>query len=447
MTHHVHIVILAAGKGSRMHSNLPKPMHCIGNRPMISHVVDTALKLNPNSLSVVVAPNDQQIPMHISGATPVVQPVPKGTGDAVRCALTDLKDAVGSLLVLFGDAPLIKADTLNGLLTHHHSKDQCITVLAFDKEKPGSYGRLVTDDSDIVTQIVEAKDASPDELSITLCNSGIMIIDLAHAQHLIDSLTDNNAAREIYLTDLISSATRRGLDCGFVIGGEEETLGANDRVELSEMELIYQGRKRKAAMRSGATLMDPNSVTFSWDTILDPDTIIEPNVFFGPGVHVKAGSRIRAFSHLEKSVVCEKAVIGPYARLRPGTHIGRDARVGNFVEIKNSQVEDGAKISHLSYIGDADIGARANIGAGTITCNYDGFNKHRTEIGADAFIGSNTSLVAPVQVGAQAVVGAGSTITDNVPAKALTLVRGEKFQKPMGGIAYRNRNSAISKTA
>lgn len=447
MMNSTHVVILAAGKGSRMHSDLPKPMHCIGNRPMVTHVVDIASLLNPDSLRVVVAPNDTLIPKHILTATAVIQPTAKGTGDAVRCALGDMEERKGNLLVLFGDAPLITSNSLNRLLDSHRKEDRCITVLAFKKDLPGSYGRLVTDGHGSITQIVEAKDASPEELKITLCNSGVMIIDLEHADHLIANLDTNNAAGEIYLTDLISVANTRGLECGYVVGDETETLGANDRVELSQMEHIYQNKMRHMAMKNGATLTAPETVTFSWDTILEPDTLIEPNVFFGPGVFVKSGASIRAFSHIEETTVSKNAVIGPYARLRPGTQIGENARVGNFVEIKNSRIENGAKVSHLSYIGDAEIGARTNVGAGTITCNYDGFNKHRTVIGADAFIGSNTALVAPVQIGEQAVIGAGSTITENVPAKALTFVRGDKFQKPMGGISYRNRKNPIRKIA
>ncbi len=447
MTNQTHIVILAAGKGSRMHSNLPKPMHCIGNRPMVEHVVDVAMQLEPASIRVVVAPNDTHIPQHIATATAVVQPSPKGTGDAVRCALADLTEQSGQLLVLFGDAPLITPATLKTLLGVHRTSENTVSVLAFETQEPGTYGRLVTGDQNEVNNIVEAKDASPEELQITLCNSGIMVVELSHARYLIEGLNAENAAGEIYLTDLVSAATSRGLTCGYVTGPEIETLGANDRLELSLMERIYQERMRATAMRNGATLMAPETVTFSWDTLLEPDTTVEPHVFFGPGVHVKTGSRVRAFSHLEKTVLDEMAVVGPYARLRPGTHVGNNARVGNFVEIKNSHIDSGAKVSHLSYIGDAEVGARANIGAGTITCNYDGYNKNRTIIGCDAFIGSNSALVAPLEIGKEAVIGAGSTITQNVPAKALTFVRAEKFQKPMGGVSYRNRKSQTRKTA
>ena len=438
------IIVLAAGKGSRMSSDLPKPMHAVGGRAMLHHVLSAAAALSPAGIRVVVAPDDALTPSVIAPVETVVQPIPRGTGDAVRCALADIDADQGTALVLFGDAPLIRAETLGGLMDTHHRHSNAVTVLGFETDTPASYGRLVIDNADKLEKIVEARDATEAEKQITLCNGGIMVLDLATARRLVDEITDDNNAGEYYLTDVIQHANAAGLNCGYMVADETETLGANDRAELARLERLFQQRKRDEIMRGGVTLIDPESVTLSWDTVIGPDVVVEPNVVFGPGVRVESGATIRAFSHIEQASVSDGAVVGPYARLRPGASIGEDAKIGNFVEIKNSVISAGAKVPHLSYVGDADIGPRANIGAGTITCNYDGFRKHRTRIGADAFIGSNSSLVAPVDIGPEALVGAGSTVVHDVPSQALVVTRADERMKPFGGAIHRSRNTKQS---
>jgi bifunctional UDP-N-acetylglucosamine pyrophosphorylase/glucosamine-1-phosphate N-acetyltransferase len=438
----VHVIVLAAGKGSRMCSETPKPLHCIGGRPMLLHVLEAAACVEPAQTLVVTAPGDDQTPALISPTETVIQPFQNGTGDAVRHAINGITSRSGIALVLFGDAPLIKGETLKNLLYIHRRDKNTITVLGFKTGSPGNYGRLVRDKAQGLSRIVEAKDASPEELKIELCNSGIMTIDLSRANQLLASIDNKNKAGEIYLTDLISAAVTQGWKCDSTIIDESETLGANDRVELARLENAFQTRMREHSMRTGVTLVDPSSVTFSWDTQIEADAVIEPNVVFGEGVHVKSGATIRSFSHIEGATIHNNATVGPFARLRPGARIGENARIGNFVEIKNSDVYNGAKISHLSYIGDAEVGQSANIGAGTITCNYDGHLKHKTRIGAGAFIGSNTALVAPIDIGTDSVIGAGSTITQNVPANALTLERGKETTKSEGAIAYRLRTKS-----
>ncbi len=441
MNHWLEIIVLAAGKGSRMNSDLPKPMHAVGGRPMLQHVLSTAAKLSPSGMRVIVAPDDTRTPDVIAPVEAVVQPAARGTGDAVRCALADIDASAGIALVLFGDAPLIQEETLRHLINEHAMNGNAVTVMGFETDEPASYGRMIVDETGRLTKIVEAKDASEYEKNITLCNGGVMALDIAVARPLVEGLRDDNNANEYYLTDVIADASEVNLRCGYVVANETEVLGANDRAELANLERLFQERKRIAAMQGGVTLVNPASVTFSWDTFIGPDVVIEPHVVFGPGVRIESGATIRAFSHIEQAVVSGGAVIGPYARLRPGAKIGKDAKIGNFVEIKNSEISCGAKIPHLSYVGDTEVGPRANIGAGTITCNYDGFNKHPTRIGADAFIGSNTSLVAPVDIGPEALVGAGSTVTQDVPSQALVVARGEERMKPFGGAIHRTRNA------
>jgi len=441
MSHRPEIIVLAAGKGSRMNSNLPKPMHAIGGRSMLNHVLSVGTKLSPMGMRVVVAPDDTLTPEAIAPVDTMVQPIARGTGDAVKCALADINADHGVALVLFGDAPLIQEATLSHLLNVHAAGGNAVTVLGFETDTPSSYGRMVVDEAGKLVKIVEAKDATDDEIKITLCNGGIMALDLAVARELIDGLKDDNKAGEFYLTDVVAHAASVNLACGYIVANETETLGANDRAELARLERLFQDRKRTALMRGGVTLINPETVTFSWDTEIDPDVVVEPHVVFGTGVRVKNGATIRAFSHIEQAIIASDAVVGPYARLRPGARIGKGAKIGNFVEIKNSDISCGAKVPHLSYVGDTEVGPRANIGAGTITCNYDGFLKHRTRIGADAFIGSNTSLVAPVDIGPEALVGAGSTITRDVPSQALVVARGEERMKPFGGAIHRARNA------
>lgn len=434
-----YVIILAAGKGSRMQSDLPKPLHQIGGRPMLGHVIEVASQLNPEETHVVVAPDDLLTTSYVEPVFTVVQPQPNGTGGAVRHAIDDIEASHGTLLVLYGDAPLIAEASLIQLLKEHDARKHAVTVMSFMTNQPGNYGRLVIDEQNTLRKIVEAKDASEDELKIELCNGGVMAIDISRVRPLFDQLCTSNSAGELYLTDLVAESVNKGWKCGYIVREEQETLGANDHAELVILESVFQKRMRSAALKKGVTLRDPDTVTFCWDTVLETNTTVEPHVVFGPGVHVKTGATIRSFSHLEHSTVNQGAVIGPYARLRPGTVIGKDAKIGNFVEIKNSNISIGAKISHLSYIGDADIGQSVNIGAGTITCNYDGYLKYRTSIGDGAFIGSNTSLIAPVNIGEGALVGAGSTISRDVPSQSLAVVRGKETVKPNGSLAFRNQ--------
>jgi len=356
-----------------------------------------------------------------------VQEPQLGTAHAVAQAAPKLEGFAGDVIVLYGDTPLIRAETLEAMQAARAEHD--IVVLGFDAADPGRYGRLVMD-GDTLERIVEFKDATDEERTITLCNSGIVIADKAVLFDLVAAVGNDNAAGEYYLTDIVALARTRGLSATAVTCPEAETLGINTRTELAQAEAAFQARARAQALEDGVTLIAPETVHFAHDTVIGRDAIIEQNVVFGPGVTVESGARIRAFSHLEGCHVSQRAVVGPYARLRPGAELAEDVHVGNFVEIKNAVLDAGAKANHLSYIGDATIGAGTNIGAGTITCNYDGVMKHHTEIGRGAFIGSNTMLVAPVRVGHAAMTGSGSVITSDVPDGALALARARQEVKP-----------------
>ncbi len=432
-------IVLAAGLGTRMKSGIPKVLHPLAGRPMIAHLLQTLSALKPDQI-VVVGGGDG-----MADVAAAVAPHPcddqgerLGTGHAVLAARPALGDFDGDVFVLFGGDPLIGADTLSRMIEARHSKPQpSIVVLGFETWEPAAYGRLITDGDGALEAIVEAKDATPEQLQITLCNSGVMLIDGRVLWGLLDRVGNENAKGEYYLTDIIALARGDGLTCAVVEGDEDELLGVDDRIDLASAEAYMQNQLRFAAMQGGATLLDPDSVHFSFDTRLGQDVTVGPHVVFGPGVSVGDGATIKAFSHLEGAHVSYGATVGPFVRLRPGADVGKGARVGNFVEIKNAVLGEGAKVNHLSYIGDADIGDGANIGAGTITCNYDGFMKYQTVIGKGAFIGSNTALVAPVTIGDGAVVGAGSTITKDVDADALALTRPE--QKQAKGWAKNNR--------
>ncbi|MBC8338826.1 MAG: bifunctional UDP-N-acetylglucosamine diphosphorylase/glucosamine-1-phosphate N-acetyltransferase GlmU [Rhodospirillales bacterium] len=421
-------IILAAGKGTRMRSDLPKVLHPLAGRPMLAHLLDSLSELNFAKTAVVIGEAMDAVAVAASPHPTVVQTQQLGTGHAVLAARDALKDGdkdfSGDVLVLFGADPLISPDTITRMIeARHAAPEPSIVVLGFDAWEPGAYGRLVTTDDGSLTAIVEANDATPEQLEITLCNSGVMLIDGQHLWSLLERVDSANAKGEYYLTDIVALAGGDGLGCAVVEGDEDELLGIDDRADLACAEAYVQNRLRLAAMRGGATLSDPDSVRFSFDTSIGQDVSIGPNVVFGPGVSVGDNVDIRAFCHIEGAAIAEGAKIGPFARLRPGAEIGEDVHVGNFVEIKNATLETGAKANHLSYIGDARVGAAANIGAGTITCNYDGEAKHRTDIGDGAFIGSNTALVAPVTVGDGAVIGAGSVITKDVSPDSLALTR------------------------
>ncbi len=425
------VIILAAGQGSRMLSDLPKVLHPLGGVPLVLHAMRTAREIDPERMVIVVGHGAEAVAAVVRAedefATVVTQTEQLGTAHAVDQARAVLDGASGDAIVLYGDTPFIEARTLDAMLAARLRHD--VVVLGFNAADPGRYGRLIAKDEDL-ERIVEFKDATEAERAITLCNSGVICADRARLFDLIAQVGQENAAGEYYLTDIVALARAQGLSAGVVRCAEAETLGINTRSELAQAEARFQARRRVEALENGVTLSAPETVYFAQDTYIGRDAVVDQFVVFGPGVTVESGAHIRAFSHLEGCHVSRGAVVGPYARLRPGAELAEDVRIGNFVEIKNAQIDEGAKVNHLSYVGDATVGARANLGAGTVTCNYDGVFKHHTEIGEGAFIGSSTMLVAPVKVGAQALTGSGSVITQDVPEGALALGRGKQETKP-----------------
>ncbi len=439
------VVILAAGAGTRMRSKLPKVLHRLAGRPMISHVVATAQALKPAKLVVVIGPGHEKVAAAVAPHPTALQHVPRGTGDAVKAARAHLRGGA-DVLVLYGDTPLLTAATLRRLLAARRKRKAAVAVLGFRPEDPSPYGRFVTEGGSL-QRIVEARDASPAERQIGLCNAGVMAIEGGVARKLLDRLSNDNAKGEYYLTDLVALARQAGRGCTFVEGDAAEFQGINSRAELAAAEAAMQDRLRAAAMASGVTLQEPASVFFSWDTRLGRDVTIGPNVVFGPGVRVADDVEIRGFCHIEGARIASGAIIGPFARLRPGAVLGQDVHVGNFVEVKASTLGKGAKANHLAYVGDATVGARVNIGAGVITVNYDGFGKYRTEIGDGAFVGSNAALVAPVKVGAGAIVGAGSVIARDVAKEAVAVERAAQSVRAGAAPRLRARNKARAEAA
>ena len=438
-------VILAAGKGTRMKSSLPKVMHAVGGRAMLDWSIGLAREVGCSQLVVIAHPSQQVLIDHVAGLPgdiPVAfQDPPMGTGHAVRCAEAALEGFEGDLVILYGDSPLVPAraiEELFGALEDGAS----IGVLGFDAADPGLYGRLITSGHGELEAIVEAREATPEQLDVTLCNSGVMAGKASDMFRLLHKVTNDNAKGEYYLTDLVGLARAEGARCQAVRCDEEDLIGCDSRADLAEAEAIFQSRRRREAMADGVTLVAPETVFFAWDTMIGPDVVIEPNVVFGPGVTVEIGARIRAFSHLEGARVGPGASVGPYARLRPGAVLEKDAFVGNFVEVKNVRMGEGAKASHLSYLGDGEVGTDANIGAGTIFCNYDGFFKYRTNIGAGAFVGSNSALVAPVTIGEGAYIGSGSVITKDVEANSLAVARGKQVGRQGWATAFRDKMAA-----
>lgn len=436
-------VVLAAGQGTRMRSEIPKVMHKVANKPMLGHVLETAAQLKAEEIITVLGPDMPKAEAYVKKYNPKAKVVNQeerlGTGHAVQQARDVLAGFDGVVFVLYGDTPLITAQTVSHMAEAMQEHQADVAVLGMHPVEPGLYGRLIVDDAGNLTRIVEAKDATDQEKSITLCNSGVMAVSGAKLFNWLDKLDNNNANGEFYLTDVVALANADDCVCRVVDASMDELLGVNDRVQLAQAESILQQRLRLQAMQAGVTLIDPASVYFSADTQLGQDVTVEPNVFFGPGVKVERNVVIRANSHLEQVRVQEGATVGPFARLRPGTDIGKDAKIGNFVEIKKAIIDEGAKVSHLSYIGDAHIGAFANVGAGTITCNYDGFQKYHTDIGKHAFIGSNTALVAPVAVGEGAIIGAGSVITEDVEGDALSMNRTPQQHKQAWARNFRRK--------
>lgn len=425
------LVVLAAGQGTRMNSDLPKVLHEIGSAPLIAHTLRAGWALAPERVIVVTGHGAGAVEAAARAwdetAAFVHQAEQRGTAHAVAQAREALAGFEGDAIVLYADTPFISGATLEAMAEARARHD--IVVLGFEAADPGRYGRLVMR-GDALLRIVEWKDATENERAIGLCNSGVVMADAGLLMDLVGRVGTDNAAGEYYLTDIVALARESGFSAGVVTCDEAETLGVNNRSELLSAERIFQNRARAAALADGVAMPAPETVFFALDTVIGRDAVVEPHVVFGPGVTVESGARIRAFSHLEGCHVSRGAVVGPYARLRPGTELSEDVHIGNFVEIKNSTLAEGAKVNHLSYIGDASVGERTNIGAGAITCNYDGVFKHRTEIGARAFIGSDTMLVAPVRVGDEAMTASGSVITEDVPDGALGVGRARQETKP-----------------
>ncbi len=425
------LIVLAAGQGTRMLSDRPKVLHEIGHAPMFAHALASGAVLEPERTVLVVGHGAEAVAeaaREIDEAIAIaVQEEQKGTAHAVLAAAPALEGAGGDTVVLYGDTPFIRPETLEAMKEARAAHD--IVVLGFEAADPARYGRLILD-GDRLLRIVEFKDATPEERAIALCNSGVVMADTATLLRLCAAVRNDNAAGEYYLTDIVALARSDGLSATVVLCDEAETLGVNSRADLAAAQAAFQARRRAEALANGVTLTAPDTVFFAHDTWVGRDALIEPNVIFGPGVTVETGARIRAFSHLEGCHVGAGAIVGPFARLRPGAELANDSHVGNFVEIKNARIGEGTKVNHLSYIGDAEVGDGTNIGAGTITCNYDGVSKHRTEIGARAFIGSDTMLVAPVRIGDGAMTATGSVITSDVPPGALAVARARQETKP-----------------
>lgn len=425
-------IILAAGEGTRMQSATPKLLHPVGGMPIIGHVVRAARAAGSGKIALVTAPRHDAIRAVTTQIDPGIvhfeQTLAKGTGHAASMARDVFETASGYVAVVYGDHPLLRGQNFKVVLDRLDAGLD-VAILGFEPKDPTGYGRFITDGEKLIA-IREHKDASETERRIGLCNACILAFRAAVFRDLIDKLDTNNAQNEFYVTDLVELANRAGKKVGFGVAPENDVMGVNDRTQLARAEGLFQDVRREAFMQAGVTLKDPKSVWFSYDTQIAQDVTIEPNVYFGPGVTIEDGAVIHAFCHIEGASIGRNASIGPFARLRPEARIGEDAKIGNFVEIKKADIGNGAKVSHLSYIGDASIGAEANIGAGVITVNYDGYNKHRTMVGDHAFIGSNASLVAPVSVGAGALVASGSVITEDVAADALALGRSRQTVKP-----------------
>ena len=427
----VSLIILAAGQGSRMNSDLPKVLHKVAAAPLLHHAMAAGATLSPVATIVVVGHGGDEVAASALKFDPDVvitrQEEQNGTGHAVDQARAALEGQPGDVIVLYGDTPFIRAETLAAMLEARARN--AVVVLGFQAADPGRYGRLITE-GDSLERIVEYKDANEAERAVTLCNSGVICASAKDLFALIAEIGNANASGEYYLTDVVGIARSKGLTATVVVCDEAETLGVNTRAQLAAAEAAFQARARAEALETGVTLTAPETVFFALDTIIGRDAIIGPNVLFGPGVTIESGAEIKGFCHLEGCHVSRGADVGPFARLRPGAELAEDVHVGNFVEIKNAILDEGVKVGHLTYIGDADVGEFTNIGAGTVTCNYDGVMKHRTRIGKRAFIGSDTMLVAPVTVGDDALTGSGSVITEDVPAGAVALGRAKQVSKP-----------------
>ena len=440
----VSVIVLAAGMGTRMNSDTPKVLHQVASAPLLHHALTAARSLEPARIVVVTGHGAAEVAKAATAFDEacecVVQDPQLGTAHAVSMTAPLLAEMSGEAIVLYGDTPFIRPETLEAML--HARARHSVVVLGFEARDPGRYGRLITD-GETLHRIVEYKDATDKERAVTLCNSGVLCASAKVMFELISKVGNSNAAGEYYLTDLLELARAQGLSAGVVICDESETLGINTRAQLAEAETAFQTRARAEALENGVTLTAPETVFFALDTHIGRDAIIGPNVIFGPGVTIESEAEVKGFCHLEGCHISRGATVGPFARLRPGAELAEDVHVGNFVEIKNAILDEGVKVGHLTYIGDADIGEFTNIGAGTVTCNYDGVMKHRTRIGKRAFIGSDTMLVAPVTVGDDALTASGSVITENVPAEAVALGRAKQVNKPGLATALMARLKAI----
>lgn len=433
-------IILAAGHGTRMRSALPKVLHPIGGRPMLHWALALARGTGAERILLVAGAHSDAVRAEAAKFLPagdiVIQDPPMGTGHAVSCGRAALAGFEGDAIVIFADTPLIPPETAERLFAAV-AGGASVAVLGFRPADPGDYGRLVTGADGELLRIVEARDANAAEKQITLCNSGVLAAPAQLLFSLLGRVTNHNAKGEYYLTDIIGLAVGDGLQARVIETAAEDVLGVNSCVDLAAAEAVFQARKRSEMLALGVSLRAPDTVHFSFDTEIAPNVVVEPFVVFGPGVKIARGAEIRAFSWLEGAVVREGARVGPYARLRSGSDIGSLAHIGNFVEVKNVRIGDGAKANHLAYLGDGTVGAGANIGAGVVFCNYDGFDKYETHVGAGAFIGSDCALVAPVTIGAGAYTGSGSVITDDVPDDALALARGRQVVREEWALRFR----------
>lgn len=438
-------IVLAAGEGTRMKSKRPKLLHEVGRRSIIEHVVAAATSGGTSQMAVITSPGRPEIAQAVSSLVPEAQLYEQaetlGTAHAAKMARPLFEKATGYIAVVYGDHPLLEGETFRQI-TDKLDAGADAAILGFEPADPTGYGRLITQGERLL-DIKEQKDATNAERAIGLCNACILGFRADVFNALIDKVGNNNAQNEYYIVDLVRLANEAGYDVTYAVADEEVVMGVNSRHHLASAEAVFQRRARQRALEAGVTMIDPDTVYFAYDTVLGHDVVIEPNVIFGPGVTIGEGAQILGFSHIEGAIVEKGAHIGPFARLRPGANIGQDAKVGNFCEVKKSDVGAGAKINHLSYIGDAEIGTKSNIGAGTITCNYDGVNKHLTKVGEGVFVGSNSALVAPVQIGDNAYIASGSVITENVPANALALGRARQVTKPDYAHSIRTRAAAI----
>ena len=440
MSRKITCIVLAAGAGSRMKSDIPKPLHKIAGKPMVLHVIEACEALNPEKIITVLSPDTPSLEQAVSHHGIAYQPVANGTGGAALAAIDFLEGVEGDVLVVFGDTPLITTDALQKSIDKKHADPKTGVVCSgFKTDDPTGYGRLDLNTDGSLRAVIEHKDASDEQRKINLCNGGIMCVEGTKMVEWLSQVGNNNAQGEYYLVDLPVIAAKDSYKSEVCLIDEEDTVGVNSRSDQARAEQLLQNRLRRKHMDNGVTLIDPKSVYFSVDTHIEQDVITHPHVVFGPEVVIQTGVEIHAFSHIEQALVRRNASVGPYARLRPGADIGEDAKVGNFVEIKKTKLGRGSKASHLTYLGDAFIGTDVNIGAGTITCNYDGFNKFETRIDDGAFVGSNTALVAPVEIGKGAIVAAGSTITKDVSKDSLAFGRAKQTVKQDWAVKFRDK--------